>query len=530
MFINSETRSYTKYLTLTTKFFLSLLFLALSSPSFSSAGTNDTSYLLDKTLAIIAMKRGDLSINPDLYTDPYALTSFKRWMNNPVKAPMESQHKAKNLLKLSRDPFSWILELAKLGDIHSPAPLPLNHHIIYELSPNLPKQLKKAIHLILNAIHTANVHLDAIRNRISPEHIRSLEKYLYPDNLKKTNSRGEVEESTRIKELREAISIAGTLDRKGIIEAGLTINQALAKAKAMLTETDEWYESINSFSFKTDLGLIEIGGTGNDRYEKRATLIIDFGGNDLYLGEIASGKDGKCAIVLDLDGDDLYLGEDHTQGAGFWGIGILYDLAGDDLYRARHYSQGAGLFGIGLLIDLEGHDNYLGERFVQAASGWGWGGLIDIRGEDTYKCRHSGQAYAEVMGISSLCDLKGNDRYISGSKAPDPREPDMNQSFSQGFAIGMRNLAAGGFAMLADGSGNDLYQAQYFGQGASYWMGIGILYDENGKDTYLARRYAQGAGIHFSLGLLMDAMGNDHTSSWGERSHIILGCFPRLRP
>ncbi|MBW1888165.1 MAG: hypothetical protein JRI52_07435, partial [Deltaproteobacteria bacterium] len=282
MFINAETRSYSKYLTLTTKFFLSLLLLIISSPSFSSAaGTNDTPYLLDKALAIIAMQRGDLSINSNLYTDPYALSSFKRWMKNPVKAPIEAQHKAKNLLKLSKDPFSWILELAKLGDIYSPVPLPLNHYTSYELSPNLPKELKEAIRLILDAIHTANVHLVAIRNRMSPENIKSLERYLYPDTLKKTNSREEIEEFTRIKELREAISIAGTLDRRGIIEAGLTISQALTKAKAMLTETDEWHESINSFSFKTDLGLVEIGGTGNDRHEKHATLIIDLGGNDL---------------------------------------------------------------------------------------------------------------------------------------------------------------------------------------------------------------------------------------------------------
>ena len=131
MFINSETRSYPKHLTLTTKLFLTLLLLLISSPSFSSAGTNDTSYLLDKALAIIAMQRGDLSINSNLYKDPYALSSFKRWMKNPVKAPIEAQHKAKNLLKLSKDPFSWILELAKLGDIYSPVPLPLNHYTSY---------------------------------------------------------------------------------------------------------------------------------------------------------------------------------------------------------------------------------------------------------------------------------------------------------------------------------------------------------------------------------------------------------------
>ena len=512
---NTGSRFYKKHQNLSISVFFLLLLLIVSSPSFSFADTTNTSYLLDKALDFIAMQKGDLSINPDLYPDPYALSSFKRWMANPVKAPLEAQQKARNLLKQSKDPFSWVLELAKLGDIHSPAPLPLNDYTEYELSPDLPKELKEAIRLILNAIHTANVHLVAIRNRMSPENIRLLEKYLYPVTPKKTDSTEEIEELTRLKQLKQAIGTAGTLDRKGIIEAGLTISQALGKAVALLTQSREWYKSINSFSFKTDLGLVEIGGTGNNRHEKRAALIIDLGGNDLYLGKIASGTDGKCAIVLDLDGDDTYLGEDYTQGAGLWGIGILYDLAGNDLYRAGDYSQGAGLFGIGLLMDSNGHDNYLGERFVQAASGWGWGGLIDLGGEDTYKCRHSGQAYAEVLGVSALCDLKGSDRYISGLRTPDPREPDMNQSFSQGFAVGMRNLAAGGLAMLVDGSGNDLYHAQYFGQGASYWMGVGILYDENGKDTYIARRYAQGAGIHFSLGLLMDNTGSDHTLSWG---------------
>jgi hypothetical protein len=114
-----------------------------------------------------------------------------------------------------------------------------------------------------------------------------------------------------------------------------------------------------------------------------------------------------------------------------------------------------------------------------------------------------------------LCDLEGNDKYASGKKTPDHRETDMNVSLSQGFAFGMRNMAAGGVAVLADREGIDFYQCQYFGQGASYWMGVGILYDENGQDNYAARRYAQGTGIHFSFGILVDAGGDDHTYSWG---------------
>ena len=90
-------------------------------------------------------------------------------------------------------------------------------------------------------------------------------------------------------------------------------------------------KNINSFSFKTDLGLVEIGGPVPDIHEKPAALIIDLGGNDLYKGKVAAGVDGKCSIVFDLGGDDVYLGEDFTQASGVWGIGVLFDLKGDDL-------------------------------------------------------------------------------------------------------------------------------------------------------------------------------------------------------
>ena len=76
-------------------------------------------------------------------------------------------------------------------------------------------------------------------------------------------------------------------------------------------------------------------------------------------------------------------------------------------------------------------------------------------------------------------------------------------------------MSGGGYALLADQWGNDHYECQYFGQGAGYYMGLGILYDRDGKDTYAARRYAQGAGIHYAFGLLMDEGGDDRYLSWG---------------
>ena len=298
-------------------------------------------------------------------------------------------------------------------------------------------------------------------------------------------------------------------------DAALTLLGALGKAADLLSGPDMKGVDVPSFSFNTGVGLVKVGGRGPDTHDEGAVLIIDLGGDDLYRGGVASGRDGRCSLVLDLEGNDTYLGEDFSQGSGFWGIGILLDRKGNDLYKAGNACQGAGLFGIGILIDEEGSDRYLGGEFAQAASSWGWGGLIDLSGEDLYQCDSTGQAFSGVLGVSCLCDLGGNDRYVSGLNSPDPREPDMNQSLSQGFSMGMRDLAAGGLALLADRAGNDFYQCQYFGQGSSYWMGIGILYDHEGNDTYLARRYGQGAGIHFSLGMLLDAGGNDHTASWG---------------
>ncbi|MDY7038626.1 MAG: hypothetical protein SV375_21050, partial [Thermodesulfobacteriota bacterium] len=461
------------------------------------------------------MKRSDLAVRADLSTHPFTLSRFRLWMENPLKAPIHAQHKAMDLFNVADKQVLWLQELATVGDVSPPMPLPLIRYSDYSLPTHLPGQLEQAICLTLDAINTANIRLSTIKKSISSEKMKLIEQYLYPDYCPYQSPEHQREDLIRIKELRKAIEAAGNVDIKGILEAGLTIIDAMENARRFLMETNRWYKNVSSFSINTGLGLVEIGGTGADIHQKHAALIIDLGGNDLYRGKIASSAECMCSVVLDLAGHDVYLGEDNTQASGVWGVGILFDLEGDDLYKAGNCSQGAGLFGLGMLMDAGGHDSYLGGKFVQAASSWGLGGLIDLGGEDSYHCHQSGQAYSGVFGISCLCDLSGNDKYISGRKSPDPREPDMNQSFSQGFAIGMRNLTGGGFAILADKSGSDIYQCQYFGQGASYWMGIGILYDEIGQDSYIARRYAQGAGIHYSLGLLLDAEGDDQTSSWG---------------
>ncbi len=495
--------------------FLMFIFFTFLVPQRGVSGELEKGTLLDRALASIAAKRSDLAIRSDLSDNPFAFNRFYRWMEKPDMAPVEAQQDIKDLFNTADDPEAWLKSLAGISDIAISETLPIKNYEHEIPFPLLPVPLRKAIQTILDAMYTANQEVDVLKNSISPEKRLLIDTFLNPGECLYKETIEEPEKSDRYKEVKEALKAASTVDKTRIAMSAVTLLRALAKAKSLLTETVQWNEEVTSFSFKTDLGMVSIGGTGPDRHSGGSALIIDLGGDDLYEGRVASGNDGKSGIVLDLAGNDVYLGGDCTQGSGNWGIGILIDLKGDDLYRAGNYAQGVGFFGVGLLIDGGGRDQYLGGRYVQAASSWGWGGLLDLGDEDIYQCERSGQAYAGVSGGSCLLDLGGDDKYISGIGAPDPREPDMNQSFAQGFSFGMRDMAAGGYAILADKSGNDLYQCQYFGQGASYWMGIGLLYDGRGKDTYIAHRYAQGAGIHFSLGLLLDSSGDDRTVSWG---------------
>lgn len=272
-------------------------------------------------------------------------------------------------------------------------------------------------------------------------------------------------------------------------------------------------------------GKFVIGGTGPNIYEGDDFIgIIDLGGDDIYRGRVASaiGLPGNSPIsfVLDMGGNDRYEGEDFTQGFGFLGVGILHDLGGgNDTYRSRFCAQGCGLCGYGELFDDGGDDQYQADSGAQGAGVFGFGHLIDAKGNDVYRgCRYV-QAFAQVMGVGVLTDGAGNDLYYAGGKyLHQPLWNDRYQSLSQGFAIGNRGEGTGGgVALLLDeGDGNDVYQADIYGQGSSYWYSLGMLVDRAGNDTYTLGQYGQGAGIHLSAGILVDLAGNDtYTNPFG---------------
>lgn len=275
-------------------------------------------------------------------------------------------------------------------------------------------------------------------------------------------------------------------------------------------------------------GKFVIGGTGPNTYEGDDFIgIIDLGGDDTYKGRVACGigLEGQAPIsfVLDLSGDDRYLGEDFTQGFGFMGVGILHDLGGGaDTYKSRFCAQGCGLCGYGELYDDGGDDLYLADSGAQGVGMFGYGQLTDAGGDDVYRGARYVQGVAQVMGVGVLTDGAGNDLYYAGGKYLHlPLWNDRYQSLSQGFAIGNRRDSGGGTGggvalLLDEGDGNDVYQADIYGQGSSYWYSLGMLVDTGGNDTYTLCQYGQGGGIHLSTGILVDMKGNDsYTNPYG---------------
>ena len=270
----------------------------------------------------------------------------------------------------------------------------------------------------------------------------------------------------------------------------------------------------------TPMGKVIVGTTGNDVYRDDALLIIDPGGDDVYLNS-AGGADGLAgrpiSIVIDLGGNDRYEGRrSFSQGCGFWGIGILVDCGGDDTYVAQNCSQGAALFGCGLLADFGGHDRYEADTMAQGAATFGLAALWDRAGDDDYHASQSAQAFAGVGGCGVLLEGEGNDTYYVGGKYGDNERYSAHfVSCGQGFAIGDRPFAAGGVAILCDLAGNDSYYADIFGQGVSYWYSLGMLLDLGGNDTYRVYHYGQGAGIHLSPAILADWSGDDSYTAHG---------------
>jgi hypothetical protein len=264
----------------------------------------------------------------------------------------------------------------------------------------------------------------------------------------------------------------------------------------------------------SQVGKIQVGGAGSTWYTEDAAIILDLGGDDFYTNNAGSprGNAMPAALLIDFAGNDAYESTTNwTQGAALMGYGMLIDRSGNDEYIGQEWTQGAAVLGVALFLDESGNDIYRARQYAQGAAAWGIGLHVDYEGDDTYDARLFAQGVAMPGGAGWLLNGKGNDNYYSKGERPTAYgDSGIFDSWSQGCAVGFRELQSGGIGLLYDGGGKDRYEAGNFSQGGGYYFGVGLLRDAgNENDTYIGSRYGQGFAAHEAIGYFEEMGGND---------------------
>ena len=471
---------------------------------------------LDVALRANMMGRGDLSYRKDNAETEFRLEKVRRFLHEPLALPPHADEVARELRGVdSLAKLAGFLAREREIDVGR---VPSRGAVASPGGGTGPTTTADPVTHILAACERANVLITKAFAAVPMEE-RQRATALYaveelhqsPEPLKKVGADKLDYEAAHLAMLapHRKIDYAALAEAFQILSAAIDDVLPILKAHPLAPMTRD-----------TPLGKVIVGTTGNDVYRDDALLIIDPGGDDVYLNS-AAGADGLAgrpiSVVIDLAGNDRYEGRrSFSQGCGFWGIGILADCGGDDTYVAQNCSQGAALFGCGLLADFGGHDRYEADTMAQGAATFGLAALWDRAGDDGYRAAQFAQAVAGVGGCGVLLEGEGGDSYYVGGKYGDNERYSAHfLSLGQGFAIGARPFAAGGVAILCDLAGNDSYYADIYGQGVSYWYSLGMLLDLSGNDTYRIYHYGQGAGIHLSPAILADWSGDDNYTSHG---------------
>ena len=354
------------------------------------------------------------------------------------------------------------------------------------------------------------------------------ERYFFPDGERFSFLTAPTHTQTRIVALSRKIDFVRLYTAAGLILRG--VDQFYAYIKGLDTPGDErhYFRQPSQkqgmvLRLPSPIGDIAILGMGSQVYAKTDALLIDLGGNDRYHAAMGVGHltPGGISVAIDIGGDDIY---DHktqsfSQGVGCLSIGLLFDISGNDRYISGDMSQGTGMYGVGLVADLEGNDRYRMGLMGQGFGLFGIGLLVDSNGADHYLIGGMGQGAASTMGMGSLCDLAGDDKYLSDRRRRQGRLKPDQWSHVQGAGLSIRSpdwtkafSYYGGIGILSEGNGDDYYYASDANcMGASYFMSIGALVDQHGDDKYTPQqRNGLGWAVHLSNAILIDRQGDDY--------------------
>lgn len=523
-----------------TRFLGSLLLTAIALASASRAQAQHLPpYVMrgiDSALSSIYMTRSDMMLRWDITPDdPYRLSTIKRLFGNPLSSFDLADTLGSIGFAGFDEPgmlfgeFSQLLDLS--GNLVSqPRPLMNDAELRLMSKINLDSLdffSAQILRRFLSLALATDAKILGNRSMITQDQLQRLVDY--SDSLVLESAE---DADASLVELKKAERYgnerakrffnedARSLDYQRLLSPGTALFlYALESARAMAAEAARSGRTIKTRIWNTPQGKVAIGGPGDDVYTGDFFCIIDVGGNDIYKPtqhRKSEALDRSTTLIVDFSGNDTYIGGDYTFGGTLFGASTVIDMKGDDNYIGGNFSLGCGYFGVGVLYDGEGSDRYTGGTCTEGAGLFGIGLLIDGKGNDVYTAHLQSQGFGYTRGVGAIIELEGNDTYVAASPYTDYlRYSDHYETFCQGAALGYRPIASGGFGFIADSSGNDSYNCDIFGQGSAYWYGMGAVIDGKGNDTYNAFQYSQGAGIHMAFGVLIDRSGNDNYVSHG---------------
>lgn len=223
-----------------------------------------------------------------------------------------------------------------------------------------------------------------------------------------------------------AQQLAAGVDMQALLDAAIllldTLDAVVLPALQDLADSDAWPQE----ALRDDVGVLRVGGTGDDEESKDRILQIDPRGHDRWLNNAGATTllddldpttpDFNVAVHVDLEGDDVYDHAETCQGGAFAGVGIALDLEGIDSYRCARLGMGGGQRGIGYLRDRGGNDTYgAGSYGIGGAVVGGFGIVRDDAGDDVHSVgATSGGAASADGSLGLLWDRGGSDTYASG--------------------------------------------------------------------------------------------------------------------
>ena len=221
----------------------------------------------------------------------------------------------------------------------------------------------------------------------------------------------------------EALALGEPVDRTALVAAAILL---LDTAESLVLPPLQ--DAARAGAWPTDpvsdpIGILRIGGTGDDHETIDRLLQIDPRGNDTYHNNAGgttlladfdpTTPDYPIALSVDFEGDDEYDPgrKVFTQGGAFLGIGLNFDFFGNDKRTCLRLCMGSGSEGIGIIRDLAGDDEYLaGDSSLGYATFMG--SIRDDSGEDAYVAGTNSGAFAfGYKALALLWERQGTERY-----------------------------------------------------------------------------------------------------------------------